>query len=93
MNSFENEKKHNVILKNKEELEITGVNKLVGLNSEEFMLDTVCGGLCVRGSLLEMVSLDSDNGIIHIKGNVNSIEYQSKGPKVKEKSFLAKVFR
>lgn len=93
MNSFENEKKHNVILKNKEELEITGVNKLVGLNNEEFLLDTICGSLCVKGSSLEMVSLDSDNGIIHIKGNVFSIEYQSKTPKIKEKSFLAKVFR
>lgn len=93
MNNTNETKTQDVVLKNRESLHLTGVNKLVSLNKDEFILDTVLGVLVVKGSNLEMDSLDIDHGLIHIKGQIYLLEYQNKPAKTKEKSFLAKVFK
>ena len=97
MNTSINPNKENLVsditLKNKEFLNVTGVKKVVSLNKEEFNLDTVLGPLLIKGQMLEMAHLDIDNGLISIKGQITTIEYNGKYQKTKEKSFLAKVFR
>lgn len=82
-----------ISLKERENLEITGVKKLESLNSEEFLLDTTLGYMVVRGNNLEMKHLDIEKGLLSIKGNVYLIEYQD-GPKDKKnKGFLSKLFK
>lgn len=82
-----------ISLKERENLEITGVKKLESLNSEEFIIDTTLGYMIVRGSNLEMKHLDIERGLLSITGNVYLLEYQD-GPKDKKtKGFLSKLFK
>ena len=69
--------KSSVTLTNKEELKITGVNKINSLDSKHFNLDTVLGNLKVSGQNLEMNQLDSVNKILLIKGEIDSISYKN----------------
>lgn len=83
---------HELKIKNREEISISGVNKIISLNKTEFIIDTIMGNLVISGNNLEMVSLDCDKGLLSILGQVSNITYE-KSVKTKEKSFLAKVFK
>ena len=83
--------KGSIVLTNKEELKITGVNKINSLDTKHFDLDTTLGNLKITGVNLEMNQLDSINKVILIKGEVESISYKSEN-KVKE-NFIKKLFK
>ena len=55
-----------ISLKNREDLEITGVQKLISLNQEEFIVDTTLGYMVVRGYNLEMKQLDIEKGFYRL---------------------------
>ena len=83
--------KSNISLTNKEEIKITGVNKINSLDSKHFNLDTTLGKLMVTGDTLEMIELDSLNKIILIKGDIESISYKSENKN--KDSFIKKLFK
>ena len=83
--------KSNISLINKEEIKITGVNKINSLESKHFELDTTLGKLKVTGDTLEMIELDSLNKIILIKGDIESISYKSENKN--KDSFIKKLFK
>ena len=83
--------KGSIVLTNKDELKITGVNKINSLDPKHFNLDTTLGTLIVLGLNLEMNQLDSVNKTILIKGEIESISYKSEN-KVKE-NFIKKLFK
>lgn len=82
-----------IILKNRSDLQITGVKKLESLNSNEFFLDTTLGKMVVKGTDLEMKHLDLEREILVIVGKVYLMEYINKQKSSKEKGFLAKLFK
>ena len=69
--------KSNVFLTDKEELKITGVNKINSLDKTHFNLDTTLGNLRIYGNNLEMVELDSTNKTLQIKGEIETITYMT----------------
>lgn len=83
--------KGSIVLTNKEELKITGVNKINSLDTKHFNLDTALGNLKVIGINLEMSQLDSVNKTIIIKGDIETLSYKNEG-KVKE-NFIKKLFK
>ncbi len=83
--------KGSIVLTNKEELKVTGVNKINSLDAKHFDLDTTLGNLKIFGINLEMNQLDSINKIILIKGEIEGISYKSEN-KVKE-NFIKKLFK
>ena len=86
-------KEQNVVLKNRKNLEITGVKKLDSLNPLEFIVYTVLGKMIIKGKDLEMLSLDIDHGKLEIIGTVRLIEYIEKLESKKEKGFVSKLFK
>ena len=82
-----------VILKNRSDLQITGVKKIESLNSNEFYLDTTLGKMVVRGTDLEMKHLDIEKEILIIIGQISLMEYLHKGQAKKSKGFLTKLFK
>lgn len=83
--------KGSIVLTNKEDLKVTGVNKINSLDPKHFDLDTTLGNLKIQGTNLEMNQLDSVNKTILIKGDIEGISYKSEG-KVKE-NFIKKLFK
>lgn len=86
-------KEQNLKLKNRNNLEISGVKKIESLNSEEFIINTTLGILVVKGSNLEMQQLDIDKGLLWINGNIDSMIYQNIESKKQKNNFFGKVFK
>lgn len=89
--------KQNLILRDRELLEIKGVEGVESFESSEILLETNMGGLLVHGDDLHIASLDLDNQEAVVKGYINSIEYKKskseRSAKAKGKSFLSRVLK
>lgn len=83
-----------IILKNRNDLEITGVKKMYSLDENLFVIETSLGKMKITGNNLEMQQLDIAKGILLINGTIDSIEY-SDNVKIKKEnsSFIAKLFK
>ena len=80
-----------VTLMNKTFLTITGMNKIISLDSNHFTLDTTLGILKIIGNNLEMQELDSTNKTLNIKGEIDNISYKQE--KVSKDNFVKKLFK
>ena len=80
-----------VTLMNKTFLTITGMNKIISLDSNHFTLDTTLGMLKIIGNNLEMQELDSTNKTLNIKGEIDIISYKQE--KVSKDNFVKKLFK
>lgn len=74
-------------------ISITGVNKIVSFDDEEFLMETIMGNLRILGSTLELLKLDTTDGIVKIKGKINSYTYIDEKIKNKESSIINKLFK
>ena len=84
---------HEIKLIDRSILSITGVNKIISFDSNEFLLETNMGPIHIIGLNLELLSLDTHEGIIRIKGKISSFSYMDKQIKKKEESILVKLFK
>ena len=66
-----------ISLSNRNKLFISGVTKIDNFDNNEFVMNTTMGILIIRGDSLELIKLDTIQGNISIKGNVDSIEYKT----------------
>lgn len=74
-------------------INITGVNKLVSFDDEEFLMETVMGNMRILGNNLELLRLDTNDGVVKIKGKINSFSYIEGKTKSKEDSIVTKLFK
>jgi sporulation protein YabP len=85
---------HDVIMRGRKLLEITGVKQVESFDSEEFLLDTVMGALAIRGQNLQMKNLDVDKGIVSIKGSrIFDLVYLDEQHGEKAKGLFSKLFK
>lgn len=77
----------------RKKISLTGIKKLVSFNPEEFLMQTTLGALVIKGSNLEVIKLDTMEGILAIKGKLNSLSYLDRDNKSKENSLWAKLFK
>ena len=85
---------HGVSIAERKNILVTGVKKIESFDNEEFLMDTTLGFLVIKGSELDIIKLDTYQGNVSIKGNVDSLSYAVKGvKKEKDESFLNKLFK
>ena len=72
---------------------LTGVNKIISFDDEEFLMETTVGNLRLLGEDLELLKLDTNDGNVKIKGHINSLVYIDGKVKNKEESVLTKLFK
>lgn len=84
---------HDVIMRGRRLLDITGVKQVESFDNEEFLLETVMGILAIRGQNLQMKNLDVDKGIVSIKGKIFDLVYLDEQHGEKAKGFFSKLFR
>jgi sporulation protein YabP len=84
---------HDVIMRGRKLLEITGVKQVESFDNEEFLLETVMGFLAIKGQNLQMKNLDVDKGIVSIKGRIFELIYLDDQHGEKAKGFFSKLFR
>ena len=84
---------HGISINERKMIYITGVNKIESFDEEEFLLDTSMGYLAIKGSSLEIVRLDTKDGVVSIKGNVDSFAYFENIKKNSKSSIFEKLFK
>ncbi|MGG5254551.1 sporulation protein YabP [Neobacillus sp. SM06] len=84
---------HDVIMRGRKLLEITGVKQVESFDNEEFLLETSMGFLAIRGQNLQMKNLDVDKGLVSIKGKIFDLVYLDEQHGEKAKGFFSKLFR
>ncbi|MBS4193417.1 sporulation protein YabP [Bacillus sp. FJAT-49705] len=88
-----NVQEHDVIMRGRRLLDITGVKQVESFDNEEFLLDTVMGFLAIKGQNLQMKNLDVDKGVVSIKGKIFDLVYIDDQHGDKTKGFFSKLFR
>ncbi len=85
---------HSINLNERKSIYITGVVKIANFDDEEFFLETNMGNLTIKGQGLEMLKLDTKDGVVSIKGTIDSLQYSNKDEKKENKSsLLDKLFK
>ena len=84
---FETNPYHNVVMKDRKSLDLTGVKQIDSFDSNEFLLETSQGWMLVQGKDLTLGKLDTDHGDVIIKGSIDSMTYVS-GKKGQERGSL-----
>ncbi|KXZ40595.1 sporulation protein YabP [Alkalithermobacter thermoalcaliphilus JW-YL-7 = DSM 7308] len=83
---------HNISLKNRELLAISGVEHVYSFNDNKIEIKTSHGDMKIEGENLDMGKLNLEEGLVTVKGTVNSITY-SKVSKKDEEGFFKKIFK
>ncbi|HJV17002.1 MAG TPA: sporulation protein YabP [Bacillales bacterium] len=84
---------HDVVMRGRKLLDITGVKQVESFDNEEFLLETSMGFLAIKGQNLQMKNLDVDKGIVSIKGKIFDLVYLDEQHGEKAKGFFSKLFR
>ena len=84
--------KHEIKIIDRGLIYLTGIDRIISFDNEEFLMESVMGVLMLKGENLEIVKLDTHDGIVSIKGTINSLCYDNDSKKDKE-SFIGKLFK
>lgn len=90
---FEANPYHNVILKDRKSMELTGVKQIDSFDSNEFLMETAQGWMIVQGKDLVLGKLDTERGDVIIKGLIESMSYVSSKKGGGKESVISKIFK
>lgn len=84
---------HDITLRGRKQLDITGVKQVDSFDNEEFLLETVMGYLAVRGQNLHMKNLNVEQGNVSIEGKIYDLIYVDQNQQGKSKGLFGKLFK
>lgn len=84
---------HDVIMKGRKTVDITGVKHVESFDQEEFLLETVMGFLTIRGNQLKMRNLNIEEGLVSIEGVIHHMHYLDESSQHSGKGLLGKLFK
>ncbi|WP_210190999.1 sporulation protein YabP [Halalkalibacter urbisdiaboli] len=84
---------HDVTMRGRKQLDITGVKQVESFDNEEFLLETVMGFLSIRGQNLHMKNLNVEQGLVSIEGKIYDFVYLDQNQQDKTKGFFGKLFK
>ena len=83
---------HNVIMENRERLNVSGVNDVDSFDEEAVVLFTDMGELTVKGSDLQIQKFSVDTGELTVSGKIYALAY-SEDVYQKGQGFFGKLFK
>lgn len=84
----------NIILENRNELSISGVNDVLSFDDQIVILETDLGMLTVKGDDLRINKLSIDTSEVVVEGNIYNLSYSEKqAHKSTGSSLLGKIFK
>ena len=89
-----NRKTHKVLMNNRRNINITGVNDVLSFDVKEVLLETELGMLMLKGEDLHVSRLMLDKGEVDVEGKIDSLTYSENDSfSKKSESLLAKLFK
>lgn len=83
----------NLVLENKNRLNISGVLDVLSFDDQIIIVETELGMLTVKGDNLRINKLSIDTSEVIVEGEIISLEYSNKDLDKKNESFLGKIFK
>lgn len=83
----------NVVLENREKLNVTGINDILSFDDQVVILSTDLGMLTIKGSELKINKLNMDESEVKIEGNISNIGYSQDTEEKKGENIFSKIFR
>ncbi len=90
---FETSPYHNVLIKDRKTMELSGVKQIDSFDSNEFLLETTLGWMLITGKDLTLGKLDTEHGDVVIKGTIESLNYVSNKKGQERGSLLNRLFK
>ncbi len=84
---------HDITIKGRKQLDITGVKQVDSFDNEEFLLETVMGYLSIKGQNLHMKNLNVEQGNVSIEGKIYDLIYVDQNQQGKSKGLFGKLFK
>jgi sporulation protein YabP len=84
---------HIITLNERKNINISGIKSITNFDSNEFLLDSSMGPILIKGANLEILKLDTIEGKVSIKGNIDAINYLELSEKSKNDSVFSKLFK
>src|SRR5690606_5619882 len=84
---------HQLSLKKREELRLTGVVNVESFDDQESIVDTTAGGLIMRGEDLHIGQLNLEAGNLAVHGFIALLQYTGESLGKRSKGFLGKMFK
>ena len=88
MSDISGEVKHNVFIKARQRMEMTGISDVTSFDEEEIVVQTGECGVSIEGENLKIEKFNSENGELVLNGAVNGLFYYSKKPEKKKKPLM-----
>ena len=70
---------HHIILEEREQLSVSGVEEVESFDETAIVMVTVKGTLVIRGEGLHIEKLSLDGGDLNVEGEVDSLSYEDGG--------------
>lgn len=84
----------NIVLENREKLNVSGVNDVLSFDDQVVMIDTELGLLTVKGENIRINKLSLDTSEVVLEGTISYLAYSDKDlEKNKNSSLLSKIFK
>lgn len=83
----------NIILENRNKLNISGVLDVLSFDDEVVILETELGLLTIKGDNLRITKLSIDTSEVIIEGEILSLVYSNKDIDNKSSGLLGKIFK
>ena len=83
----------NLVLENRNKLNVTGVKDVLSFDDEVIIMETELGLLTIKGENLKINKLSIDTGDVIIEGEINNLGYNDNSKKEQEGSILSKIFK
>jgi len=77
---------HDVILKSRKRLEMSGINDVSNFDDTEIIVQIEGSGISIEGEGLKIERFDAENGELIVKGMINGIFYFVKETNKKKKT-------
>lgn len=84
---------HQLTLKNREQMTVEGVVEVESFDKREVILETVQGGMVIRGEDLNIRELNVEGSGLVLSGFVHAIEYTGESLAKQSRGFLGRLFR
>ena len=81
-------KGHKVVLENRNNLCITGIDKVDNVSPTHFSCITMNTKMHIEGQDMQVVKLDVEQGVVEITGQIDSIRYSGE-----KKSLIKRLFK
>ena len=86
-------KGHRLVMENREQIALTGVQKVQSFDPKEIVLETELGVLSIKGEQLGIKLLNLEEGLIDLQGHVDALIYHRNTSGGSRQGLMNRIFR